>query len=63
MSDMGNIKVKHLGGDRARMPSTAPGGHSMQRPGDAEGTPASKMSWKGQGMNASKAERPLHAKK
>ena len=60
MSDMGNIKTTHLGGDSARKPSVAPGAHPMQRPGNADKSPASKMEWKEKGMNATGAPARKH---
>lgn len=51
---MSNVKTTHLGGFTATKPSLAAGHHKEQVPGNADGSPASKMSWKGQGMNASK---------
>ena len=53
MGDMGNIRVKHEGGDKASRP-TSGATHKEQKPGNADGTPASKMTWKGCSMDASK---------
>ena len=47
MSDMGNIKTKHRGGDSKSMPSTRAGMAKQQKPGSAEKNPTSKMTWKG----------------
>jgi hypothetical protein len=47
MSDMGNIKVKHRGGDSASKPSIDKKSHPMQKPGNADKNHASKMSWSG----------------
>lgn len=57
---MSNIKTTHLGGDSASKPSLASGHHKEQTPGNANGTPASKMSWKGSSMNADKPAARKH---
>ena len=57
MADMGNVKVAYRGGDKASKPGVrANPGHPEQRPGNADGTPSSSMTWKGCSMNASKSE-------
>ena len=45
MSDMGNIKTKHRGGDSKSMPSTRAGMEKQQKPGSAEKNPTSSMKW------------------
>lgn len=46
MSEMGNIKVSHKGGDSKRMP-TSGATHKLQKPGNADKNTSSTMKWNG----------------
>lgn len=47
---MGNIKVKHVGGDSKPMP-TSGATHKEQKPGNADKNRCSKMSWAPKGKD------------
>jgi len=57
---MGNISTKHRGGFSATKPSTGPGGHPEQKPGDAMARPDAKMSFREKGLDATTT---AHAKR